>query len=103
MHALIAVPTASPRACKRAHTLLKGKEKRAMREKEREGSTKGKGGLYKELQIPTLPPKGPRSGVTFHFNPLISSLGKHCKLIQPNVIAYLLDKDALSISVYGSF
>ena len=38
-----------------------------MREKEREGSTKGKGGLYKKLQIPTLSPKWPRSGVTFHF------------------------------------
>ena len=38
-----------------------------MRETEREGSTKGKGGLYKKLQIPTLPPKWPRSGVTFHF------------------------------------
>ena len=37
-----------------------------MMEKEREGSTKGKGGLYKKLQIPTLPPKHPRSGVTFH-------------------------------------
>ena len=36
------------------------KEKRkeiVMREKEREGSTKGKGGLYKMLQIPTLPTK----------------------------------------------
>ena len=30
----------------RACTQLKGKEKRAMGEKEREGSTKGKGGLY---------------------------------------------------------
>ena len=38
-----------------------------MREKEREGSTKGKGGLYKMPQIPTLPPKWPRSGATFHF------------------------------------
>ena len=38
-----------------------------MREKVREGSTKGKGGLYKMPQIPTLPPKGPRSGVTFHY------------------------------------
>ena len=35
-------------------------------EREREGSTKGKGGLYKKLQIPTLPPKSSRSGVTFH-------------------------------------
>ena len=47
-----------------------------MRKKEREGSTKGKGGLNKELQIPTLPPKHPRSGVTFHNiqNPCPSSL-----------------------------
>ena len=45
----------------------KGKIKeRAMREKEREQSTKGKGGLYKMPQTPTLPPKWPRSGVTFH-------------------------------------
>ena len=45
----------------------KGKRKeRAMREKERQGSTKGKGGLFKKLQIPTLPPKHPSSGVTFH-------------------------------------
>ena len=45
----------------------KGKRKeRAMREKVREGSTKGKGGLYKMPQIPTLPPKWPRSGITFH-------------------------------------
>ena len=35
--------------------------------KEREGSTKGKGGLNKKLQIPTLSPKWQRSGVTFHF------------------------------------
>ena len=60
MNALFAVP----RACKCAHTLLKPKEKRAMKEKER--STKGKGGLYKMPQIPTLPPKWPRSGVTVH-------------------------------------
>ena len=37
------------------------RKEREMREKEREGSTKGKGGLYKMLykmlQIPTLPPK----------------------------------------------
>ena len=38
-----------------------------MREKVREGSTKGKGGLYKMPQISTLPSKWPRSGVTFHF------------------------------------
>ena len=46
----------------------KGKRKEsAMREKEREGSTKGKGGLFKKLQIPALPPKWPRSGVTFYY------------------------------------
>ena len=39
-----------------------------MREKEREGSTKGKGGVYKKLQSPNLPPKWPRSGVTLYFN-----------------------------------
>ena len=39
-----------------------------MREKEREGGTKGKEGLYKMPQIPTLPSKWPRSGVTFHFD-----------------------------------
>ena len=33
----------------------------------REGSTIGKGGLYKMPQIPTLPQKWPRSGVTFHY------------------------------------
>ena len=33
--------------------------------KERWG-THEEGGLYKELQIPSLPPKSPRSGVTFH-------------------------------------
>ena len=32
----------------------------------RDGSTHWDGGLYKKLQIPTLPPKSPRSGVTFH-------------------------------------
>ena len=30
------------------------------------GSTQGEGGLYKKLQIPTLPPKSQMSGVTFH-------------------------------------
>ena len=71
------------------------RKERAMREKEREGSpfknaendyfdqllecaapkrwlnyttTKGKGGFYKMPQIPTLPPKCPRSGITFHFS-----------------------------------
>ena len=45
----------------------KGKRKdRALREKERGGAPKAKEGLYKKLQIPTLPQKHPRSGVTFH-------------------------------------
>ena len=38
-----------------------------MREKKREGGTKCNVGLYKMLQIPTLLPKCPRSGVTFHY------------------------------------
>ena len=46
------------------HTLLAEK---SATNKEREGSIKGEGGLYKELKIPALPPKLPRSGVTFHF------------------------------------
>ena len=49
----------------------KGKRKESAKrekEREREGSTKGKGGLYEKLQVPTLPPKWPRSGVTFHLN-----------------------------------
>ena len=47
----------------------KDRRERAMREGEREteDSTKGKGGLYNMQQYPTLPPKWPRSGVTFHF------------------------------------
>ena len=54
-----------------------------MSNKERErGALKGKGGLYKKLQIPTLPLKCPRSGVTFHFKlnlvhqPLLNLLRK---------------------------
>ena len=39
----------------------------------REGNTKGKGGLNKKLQIPSLPPKWPRSGVTFHFKKVLCS------------------------------
>ena len=31
------------------------------------GSIQGEGGLYKNLKIPTLPPKSPMSVVTFHF------------------------------------
>ena len=34
----------------------------------REGSILGIGGLCKNRKIPTLPPKSPRSGVTFHFS-----------------------------------
>ena len=41
-----------------------------MREKERErGAPNAKEGSIKKLKIPTLPPKHPRSGITFHFNP----------------------------------
>ena len=60
-------PSGKPSGLQACTCPPKGKIKeRAMREKEREGSTKGKGGLYKMPQIPTLPPKWPRSGVTFH-------------------------------------
>ena len=38
-----------------------------MQQLKREGSIKGERGLYKKLKIPTLNPKSPRSGVTFHF------------------------------------
>ena len=38
------------------------------REKKKKSTMSNKGGLYKKLQIPTLPPKWPRSGVTFHYN-----------------------------------
>ena len=44
-----------------------------IKKREREGSIQGKGGLYKKLKIPTLPPKLPRSGVTFHFRLYIFS------------------------------
>ena len=37
-----------------------------MRKRER-GAPKAKEGSINKLQIPTLPPKWPRSGVTFHF------------------------------------
>ena len=57
-----------------------------MREKEREGSTKGKGGLYKMPQIPTLPPKWPRSGATFHFMP---SAHHEAELIQRLILSGL--------------
>ena len=45
----------------------KGKKRESNEGEGREGSTKGKGGLYKMPQIPALPPKCPRSGITFHF------------------------------------
>ena len=57
------------RASLHTTTQLKGKRKQStMSNKKREGSTLGKGGLYKKFQIPTLPPKWPRSGLTFHGN-----------------------------------
>ena len=37
-----------------------------VKEREREGSTQGEGGVYKKLRIPTLPPKLRMSGITFH-------------------------------------
>ena len=50
-----------------------------MQQIKREGSIKGEGGLYKELKIPTLPPKSPRNGVTLHFMKIIffSSMQLH--------------------------
>ena len=47
------------------HTFESEKREKVQQIK-REGSIKGEGGLYKELKIPALPPKLPRSGVTFH-------------------------------------
>ena len=47
----------------------KDRKERPMREGERERERhtfKGKGELYNMPQYPTLPPKLPRSGVTFH-------------------------------------
>ena len=49
------------------HTFEGKKRKKNATTKEGGGSMKGIGGLYKKLEIPTLPPKSPRSGVTFHF------------------------------------
>ena len=68
-----------------------------MREKEREGSTKSKGGLNKKLQIPTLPPKHPRSGVTFHLHLILNEpIFRSSQLngILPIRIASLLHTDA---------
>ena len=62
---LIAVPRASPRACKHAFTLIKT-EKRVQLPTTKERG--GIGGLCKEKENPALPPKWPRSGVTFQFN-----------------------------------
>ena len=56
----------------------KDRKERAMREGGRENSTKSKGGLYKMPQIRILPPKWPRSGVTFlkDFSGFFYLLGK---------------------------
>ena len=42
------------------------KKEKEMKQIKREGSIKGEGGPYKELKIPALPPKLPKSGLTFH-------------------------------------
>ena len=44
-----------------------GKENRKSTMLKREGSFRGEGGLIKKLKIPSLPPKLPRSDITFHF------------------------------------
>ena len=74
VHALIAIPCTSGLQGLMHPPKGKRKESATMRDKEREGSTKGNGGLYKKLQIPTLPPKWSRSGVTFHYLSLSLSL-----------------------------
>ena len=81
MHALFAIPrTLGLQTCMHPP---KGKIKEsAMMDKEREGSTICKGGLYKKLQIPNLPPKWPRIGVTFHLLIYIFELSA-MKLISP--------------------
>ena len=67
------------------------RKERAMREKEREESTKGKGGLYEMPQIPTLPPKWPRSGVTFHYSFNKILLSNMClRVIWHIIITYLI-------------
>ena len=66
-----------------ALTQLKGKRKESkMSNKKREGSTQGEGGLYKNPQIPTLPPKSQRSGVTFHSIILICSTSNNFYISQ---------------------
>ena len=60
-------PYCSPSGLQAGINPPKDRKERAMREGERENSTKGKGGLYNMPQNPSLPPKWPRSGVTFHY------------------------------------
>ena len=87
-----------------------------MREGERERQTfKGKGELYNMPQYPTIPPKSPRSGVTFHFiSPLwirksimfcelrtIKFLLSGTKMLwRPSGLVFLLNVIVL-ISIYG--
>ena len=57
------------------------KEGVVMREGGRERQAfKGKGELYNMPQNPTLPPKSPRSGVTFQYKPPFISLIRGNKL-----------------------
>ena len=49
-----------------------------MQQIKREGSIQGEGWLYKKLKIPSLPPKLPRSGVTFHFTVVETGLNPFC-------------------------
>ena len=51
------------RSKERAHTMVIEKKVKQIK---REGSIQEEGGFYKKLKIPTLPPKLPRSGITFH-------------------------------------
>ena len=64
---IIAIPrTSGLQAVNHPHSSQK---ERQMREGERERQTfKGKGELYNMPQYHTLPPKCPRSGVTFHYS-----------------------------------
>ena len=57
-------PSGKPSGMQAGINPPKYRKERAMREGERENSTKGKGGLYNMPQNPTLPPKWPRSGIT---------------------------------------
>ena len=58
-----------------------GKENRKSTMKKREGSTHNEGGLYKKLKIPTLPPKSPKSGISFRFDP------ETCKILFLTIFA----------------